>query len=386
MTELSGALSKKGIDITVFCAQPVYDLNEWEGDIPNYLDYQGIAVHRARTVGKHKSGLLNRLLFALSYMFKTLIFAWKNGKKFDGILVGTNPPFLGIVPLILKKLLGKKYVLIVYDVYPEYAINLGVISEKSFVAKIWQWFTERIVNNAAANVVIGRDMKKRIIAKLDQDTPDNTILIPNWSDEGTVKPFAGKYNGFREELGIEDEFMVLYSGTMNRSHNLEPLLDAAELLEGEPYKFVFVGQGSNKKNLKNIAQGKKLRNVQFLPFQSKERLPEVLASCDISVVCLDKKHTGISVPSKTYGIMAAGKPILAFVQKEGEIGLTITESRCGFVMEDPDGEMIAAKLREANNNGELLEVMSENSYQSFKEKYTLGRSSEKYYRLIHEVF
>lgn len=386
MTELSEALNEKGLDVSVYCAQPVYELDEWEGGVPQYLSHQGIDVYRAQTFGKHKAGLLNRLLFAVTYMIKTFFFTWKNRNKFDGFVVGTNPPFLGIVTLLLNKIFGEKYILIVYDVYPEYAINLDVVKEGSLIAKVWAWITERIINNATANVVIGRDMKKLIEDKLDEGSSTETPLIPNWSDEGTVKPLSEKYNSFREELGIGNEFMVLYSGTMNKSHNLEPLLDAAEFMENEPFKFVFVGQGSNKENLKNITSQKGLENVQFLPFQPKEKLPTVLASCDISVVCLNKDWTGISVPSKTYGIMAAGRPVLAFVEEESEIGLTVNESDCGIVFEEPTGEQIAAKLRELKEGQELLETMSKNSYNSFKENYTLDSSSEKYFNLINKKF
>jgi len=387
MTELSEALQKKGLDMTVFCAQPVYDLDEWDGEIPYYLEHEGIDVHRAKTIGKHKAGLINRLIFAVSYLLQTLLFAWKNRKEFDGIVVGTNPPFLGIVTVLLNKLFGEEYILIVYDIYPEYAVRVGALDKDSLVTKLWRWTTKRIVINATSNVVIGRDMKEIVKDKLDEKPTDNKIcMIPNWSDEGTVKPLSEKYNYFRDELGIDDEFVVLYSGTMNKSHNLEPLLDAAELLEGEPYRFVLVGQGSNKENLKNIATEKELSNVQFLQFQPKEKLPDVLASCDISVVCLDKQYTGLSVPSKTYGIMAAGRPVLAFLEEESEIGLAVNESECGIVMEHPTGETVAQKIRELDQDEDTLESMSKNSYEAFKENYTLEKSSAKYFDLISSKF
>ena len=385
MTELSEALTRKGVNITVFCAPPVYEIENWNEGIPKTLKYKEIDIKRARTLGKHKAGVLNRLLFALTYMIQTFFYAWKERKFFDGILVGTNPPFLGIVTLIMKKIFGVEYVVIVYDVYPEYANNLGILKKDSLISKIWFWTTKSILRNAKANITIGRDMQKLIDSKTN-DFDVSNVIIPNWSDENVIKPQENKLNSFRDELGINNELMILYSGTMNKSHNLEPLLDVAELLKDEPIYFVFVGEGSNKDNLIKLSKDKELTKILFLPFQPKSKLPDVLGSCDISVVCLNKKWTGISVPSKTYGIMAAGRPVMAFMDKKSEIGLTINENNCGLVFENPTPKEIVEYLLKFERNRDLLNEMGENSYKAFMNNYTLDKSSEQYLNLIKEKF
>ncbi|MTI88125.1 MAG: glycosyltransferase family 4 protein [Balneolaceae bacterium] len=385
MTELSEALTEKGVDITVFCAPPVHDIENWNQEVPRSTKYNGIHIRRAKTLGKHKSGLLYRLLFAFTYMIQTFFYTWRGRKKFDGILVGTNPPFLGIVTLIMKKVFGVKYSVIVYDVYPEYANNLGVIKHNSLISRIWFWITKSILSNSIANITIGRDMQKLIDKKTINSDVTN-VIIPNWSDESVIKPQKNKINSFRKELGLKNELIVLYSGTMNKSHNLEPLLDAAELLKDESIIFVFVGEGSNKENLIKLSKDKSLNKVRFLPFQPKSKLPDVLGSCDISVVCLNKKWTGISVPSKTYGIMAAGRPVMAFLEENSEIGLTINENNCGLVFENPTPKEIAEYLLKYEKNRDLLNEMGENSYEAFINNYTLDKSSEKYLNLIKEIF
>lgn len=386
MTELSEGLSKRRIDISVYAAPTVYDLSNKNIDTPQEMSYNGISIKRSNAVGNHNGSLLSRLIFAFSYLISTILYVFRQRKKFDGMLVGTNPPFLGIVCLLFKKFFGDKYMLIVHDVYPDYAISLGVIKEGSILSRIWDSFTKGILKNADAIVVLGRDMKNLIVSKVDGKAEYKVHVIPNWSNEERMNVDSSKENEYRDQFNLNGKFLIVYSGTMNKSHNLEPLLEAASKLKEENFAFLFVGDGSNRENLERMADELDLNNTYFLPFQPIDKLPEVLASCDISVVCLEKKWTGISVPSKTYGIMASGKAILAFMQEESEIGMTIEENECGIVVEDPSPDEISVLLKKLAKDKNLVQQMGRNSYRAFEEKYNLQKAINSYYQVIEEVF
>ncbi|MGB0383255.1 MAG: glycosyltransferase [Ardenticatenaceae bacterium] len=150
--------------------------------------------------------------------------------------------------------------------------------------------------------------------------------------------------------------------------------------------FQFIGEGAKRAFLCAMSQEMGLNNVQFLPYQPFEKLAHVLSAADLAVVCLESACTGVSVPSKTYGIMAAGRPILAFMEPESEIGQVIEETECGFVLSNPTGKEVATLIREVMNQPQRLRAMGCNGYDAFRQKYTLARAVERYDVFLQESF
>jgi glycosyltransferase involved in cell wall biosynthesis len=349
------------------------------------MEYQGITIVRVPSTGSHEGGLLRRLLFALTYSVSTAWFVLRNHRKFGGLLVTTNPPFLGLVGWLASRLFSTRYVVIVYDVYPDIVIRLGRLRASSWIARIWEWTNSLVLNAAFANVVIGRDMMEIVARKAAARNRSKFVLIPNWSDDAIVAPVPREKNGFRKEHCAGEVFVVQYSGRMASTHNLEPLVEAAGLLVDRPVLFQFIGDGAKKQALARMVGEKGLKNVQFLPYQPIERLGEVLSAADLAVVCLEKVFTGLSVPSKAYGIMAGGTPILGFLDTEGEIGRTISENECGVVLPDPTGEQVARTIESLLRDPERLKRMGRNGYEAFKANYTLKRSAEKYGEVLAAI-
>jgi glycosyltransferase involved in cell wall biosynthesis len=172
---------------------------------------------------------------------------------------------------------------------------------------------------------------------------------------------------------------------MALTHNLEPLIDAARCLVGEKVLFQFIGDGTKKRMLRAACESWDLRNVQFLPYQDKTRLAEVLSAADLSVVCLGVEYTGVSVPSKTYGVMACGTPILGFLAKESEIGRTIIENDCGIVLEDPTGEQVAEVIRSELRNRANLRRWGRNGRRAFCEQFTLSLAARRYTEVLERM-
>jgi glycosyltransferase involved in cell wall biosynthesis len=296
--------------------------------------------------------------------------------------VTTNPPFIGLAGWFMSKVFGKPYVQLVYDVYPDIAEQLGVIKEGGALSRVWEQMTRVMLNEATGTVVIGRDMAELIQEKLQRKNFRSVHLIPNWSDETVVKPIPRDENPFRQEHGVGDQVLVQYAGRHGKTHNLEPLIEAADRLTEQPILFQFIGGGDKKPKLRRMVEERGLDNVMFLPYQPMEELDMVLAAADLAVVCLESRFTGMSVPSKTYGIMASGTPILGFLDVDSEIGQTIWENNCGVVLEDPAGTEVSECLQSLIHNSGHLDEMGRQGREAFEEQYTLASAAERYDRVL----
>src|SRR6266568_11156 len=187
MTELAVALTRRGWRVSVVCAQPSLLLSETNVAVPRAMTHEGITITRVATIGSHSS-LAGRALFAFSFVLTSMVRALRLRYGARGIVLTTNPPFLGLGAWVLSRLRVLPYVLIVYDVYPEIASRLGVLKEGSFIEQLWQRATRLVLNEAAAVVVIGRDMERIIAAKVRPGQRGRLHLIPNWSDADAVAP------------------------------------------------------------------------------------------------------------------------------------------------------------------------------------------------------
>lgn len=382
-TELAVALRRLGWDIIVYCAQPTLALaTSGHPSVPAEMEHEGIQIRRVASVGTHAKGVLSRLLFASTYLLFSLVAVLRGRREFDGLLVTTNPPFLGLAAWIASLLLGKPFILLVHDVYPDVAVGLGLVKPTSIVTLVWERVSRLTLNAADAVVVIGRDMAHVVRAKLKRKDWPKLHLIPNWSDERAVSPIPREDNAFWREHSQPGQVLVQYSGRMGLTHNLEPLIDAAECMRGDPVIFQLIGDGAKRKRLEELVARKHLDNVQFLDYQPLERLGEVLSAAELAVVCLGGEFTGLSVPSKTYGIMASGTPILGLLDPASEIGRTILENDCGLVYRDPSGEQVAEAIRSVIDDPVRLSTMGANGRRAFLANYTLSVAAERYSALL----
>lgn len=386
MTELCVELAARGWDITVCCAQPSLSLERKNETVPRSMGYKGIQIRRCRSWGSHDKGIFHRLVFALSYLLFAAWTSLRRASDFDAILVTTNPPFIGLPGLICRMRTGRPYVQIVHDVYPDITIKLGVLKEKSPIAEMWGRLSSATFRGADANIVLGRDMAEVIKSKIGtRNGAGRVTCIPNWSNEKNVYPIPGDRNNFRAEHNPNGLFTVQYAGRMSRTHNLEPLVDAAERLAQRGVLFQFIGDGAKKRPLMERVAEKGLTNVQFLPYQPMEKLGEMISAADLSVVCLESFYTGLSVPCKSYGLMAGGRPILGFLDPKGEIAGMICENECGVVLSDPDGEQVSNVISELMNDPDKLGRMGMNGYEAFRSKYTLSLAVDRYEAVIRKV-
>jgi len=199
---------------------------------------------------------------------------------------------------------------------------------------------------------------------------DRLRVIPNWADGELIRPIDPKDNRLRREWGLEGKFVVGYSGNMGRVHEFETILKAADILKSDVgIVFLFIGDGAQRKWLEREAASRGLSQIRFLPYQAPERLAASLSAPDVHLVTLRPEAEGLVVPSKFYGIAAAGRPSLFVGSADGEIARIINESSCGIVVRTGDIEGLATAIRTLRNDPATCRNYGKNARRVFERRY-----------------
>jgi glycosyltransferase involved in cell wall biosynthesis len=293
-------------------------------------------VHWTPDLGQNTGTRFGKLLIMITYglfaVIRTLF-----GRTVDRNLFLTQPPLFYLWGSILKKVRGQSYFIVLMDIYPDIAVQAGLFSAGSMLTRFLTRLARFGLQHADGVIVIGRCMQKKVLGM--GVPPERIHLIPNWGDPQVNGQNPGPRNKFREEHHWQDKFIILYSGNIGTSHYFDDLLEVARRLRDHPdLLFVFIGNGARHKEIEAYKNRHALANVALLPFQPQERLPETLSAGDVHFVSVRDGFTGLVVPSKVYGIMAAGRPVLYQGVSWGEIALLAAEEDIGCVipLRNPD--------------------------------------------------
>jgi len=288
--------------------------------------------------------------------------------------LGLSAEFLGLVkrtPVVVN----------VQDIYPDIAINLGFLRGRVTI-RFFQLMERLIYHLAEAVIVISEGFKKNLLAK---GVPAQKIqIVSNWADPYFIRP-GPKDNPFRHRLNVGDRFTVIYSGSISHNSSLESVIDAAELLQNEPFVFVIVGGGALKSDLERRAKDKHLDNVFFLPFQPLEEYPQVLAAADMNLVSLNTKAATLSVPSKVFKMMASGRPILAITPTGNELHRLITEANCGMCVPPDEPLSVVEALRYAIVHRDDLDRMGANARCYLEEHFSREKCVKQIEAILVQV-
>lgn len=297
-----------------------------------------------------KTPLIARLLnLGTYYMLASL--ATVRLERPDVIIAETDPPLLGALAALLKRRWRCRLVYNVRDLYPDIAVATGGVRNR-FLLAVLRRANRFAYARADTIVTLGHDMARRIIAK---GVPaEKVVVIPDWVDCSRVTPLES--NPFRSRFG--DRFVVMYSGNLGLTQQLEIVLEAAQHLKNDPrIVFVLIGEGARKQRLEESARAMGLENVLFLPYQPVEKLAESLSAGDLHLIPLAPGTAGCLVPSKVYGILAAGRPFIAMMEEDAEVARIARENSVGFVIPAGDARALARTIAEcASEPGKLKQM------------------------------
>jgi colanic acid biosynthesis glycosyl transferase WcaI len=285
--------------------------------------------------------------------YSTLVAAiGMRGGPVDGVLAMSPPLTLGLAGRAIAARRRAPLIFNVQDVYPDVAVELGVLVNPRVIALARR--LERICyERADAVTVLSEDLKENVLVKARSDT--RVQVIPNFVDTSTITPREAD-NAYRREFGLTGKRVVMYAGNVGLSQSLDLIVDAAAALAyEEDLVFVINGGGAARPALERKAEG--LPNVRFVDIQPPDRLPEVLAAADLHLVPLKRGLARSSVPSKTYSVMAAGRPQLASVDGGSEITRLLELSGGGVAVAPEDPEAFTKALRDLLDAPERMEEM-----------------------------
>ncbi len=397
MTELAEGLVEKGLLIKAFTGQPTYVRSK---KLARKERYKGIDIERLPCARFEKNSFLGRMLNWTSYtmlVFFRLLFS----KDRSPIFIVSTPPFLFVVGYLLKILRGQHYTCLVYDLYPDIAERLGYIKKDSFISRVWNRCNKEFFKNADCVIVPSENMKRLIKSKINPrpvrkigtvpfgDSPyfpsnDGKVkVICNWADGETIRPMRKKDNWFAKKHGLVDKLVVLYAGNIGLFHQLETIIEAADMLRtNKEIKFVFIGEGGKKKKLMDMTSEKGLDNVLFLPYQNKEILPYSLTCSDISVVSLEKSLDCVAAPCKLYSSLAAGQIILGLVDRTSDVAKVVESYTCGFCAAQDDTDKAVKIIDMLYNDPELQKRLKENARECFESNFRRDKAINKYYEVF----
>lgn len=384
-------------DIIVICTvpsytgkvSPVYKTSKYY-----FEEHKGIRIVRVRVPEYSKESKVSRIKNILAYFFNAMRATGKVG-DIDYVYTISQPPILGGLLGVWGKCRKRaKLIYNIQDFNPEQIIATGY-SKNKVGLKLMIWIDKFSCKMSNKVIVVGRDMVDTLNKRFNNDRVPAHVHINNWIDEKEIYPMDHTEQGvarFREQFGLTGKYVVMYSGNLGLYYDLENLLHALYGLtgieetkslvtpDGREVVFAFVGDGCMRNRMIKYVEEKKMSNVIFIPYQSKDELQYSLNAADLHWCISALGIKGVSVPSKIYGIMSCGKPIIGMMEKGSEARLIMEEVGCGLVCEPGDYESVIRNLKWFVEHAESSKVknMGVNGSTFLRKELTKDMSINKY--------
>ena len=363
-------------DVKALCGQPNYSSRGVKA--PKRELHNGVEIYRASGTRLNKNNVILKLVNMLTLSLSMLFHSVSKFRRGDRILVVTTPPTMPFLIAAASLLRGSPYTLLIHDAYPEVMAAVGTVKRKSFFYKTIDYFNRWLYKHARKIIVVGRDMKK-LISKKSSGLNISIDYIPNWAEIDDVKPRQRSENSLIAELGIENKLIVLHAGNIGYPTDVDTLIDVMKTLNGDDrFHFVFIGSGVKRHLLENAIDKFDLINLSLLDPRPRGEQIDFLNACDIGLVSLVKDMYGAAMPSKTYNIMAAGKPVLALTDEGSELALVIDESRIGWHLEPGDANALRATLDEICERRSELRSIGNRAREAAERDYSLSTAIARY--------
>lgn len=378
MLELAEEMIERGHKVTVVTSWPQYNLADGQSpdDYQEFMTEGDVDVIRVKTLPHHNVNFIVRglaqLLMPRQFLKKVRTFVTD---PVDAVIVYSPPLPLAQVGAAIKKKVGARYILNVQDLFPQNAIDLGIMTNPLLVSFFKRM--ERQAYRQADVVTAHSDGNRALLQREHKDIADKFITLHNWVDTDHHADDGKPAVDFRARYGLTDEVVAVFAGVMGPSQKLDVVLDTAKTLGKDGgITFLLVGDGAEKARLQARCDAEAIPNVMFQPFVSREEYPDLLAACDIGLVCLSAKNKTPVVPGKILGYMAGGLPILAFLNQESDGHAIIQDAACGRSARSDDDEAVLAATTAMQKDRQALKDMgaSGKAYvtREFSKKHCVG--------------
>ena len=383
MTHLAEDLVKFGHHVRVLTSMPHYTAELEKSAAPGRESWRGADVTRMRVYSAdNRASFAQRLLNYFTYNAQASLRGVLAG-RYDVAFIPSPPLTNGLVGDVLRRLRGTPFIYNVQDIWPDVLFRAG-IDANSRVADSLRRMERYVYRRAAAMAVISDGFRENLLQK---NVPDHKInVIPNFFDTEHVQP-GPRDNAFSRAHGLNDRFVALFAGNIGHSQGLESVLDAAEQLQQQSPRVVFliVGDGASKASLVARASERNLQNVRFLPFQPHETLPDLYATADVCLVPLKHGFTNESVPCKVFTIMASGRAMIAAVDEGSDTWQLVQRSHCGTTIAPESGTDLAQEIARLSAQPNELTEMGAHGREHVLQHYTRVAIARKYEALLQRV-
>ena len=374
--------AKQGVSSYLSVPTPTRDLPKDASWLRNEVQEGGlIRIHRFRMYGEGRNPLLRALRYLFCECAQMHGLLWK---KYDVAFIDSTPPIQGLKMPFIKLFRRKPIVYNAQDIFPDSLVGTGLTRKGSLIWRIGRVVEKITYKYADKIIVISEDFRKNLLAK---GVPEEKIeVVYNWVDENAVTYVPRSENKLFEKYGLNPEkFYVTYNGNIGLTQNMDMLLEAAEdLADNNDIQFVLVGNGAYLDKVKEIIAARNLRNIHLLPFQPYEDIAQVFSLGDVSIV-ISKAGVGAnSVPSKTWSIMSASRPVLASFD-ENELKTIIESTNSGIFTKAGDKDAFVAAIKKLYGDRELCEKMGKNGRQFVLSNLTKATGTKRYVEIIKSV-
>jgi glycosyltransferase involved in cell wall biosynthesis len=368
-------LAKKH-QVTVLAGRPSYDPDEYYPfAFLRSNTRNNVTVERVGSTAFPRHKMKRRVSNYLTYL--ALAVPRAMAIRADVVLAMTDPPVAGIAGAFIARMSGRPFVYNIRDMYPDMAVGGNIVRPNSLV-DCWEQMHRRALREAARVIVLGDDMRDRILAK--GVSPERVVIVRDGSSPSG--PLPDRAHPAVQEVRSGFPFVVLHAGNLGFYGAWSTLLKAAEILRNENTGVVFVGDGANRAAMQSSVNGSP--NVRFLPFRPASEIPHVMMAGDLHIITVKRGLEGVVVPSKLYSTLAAGRPVLVVAPLECDAARIVRESGCGIAVDPDDPNAVAEAIRELRDDPKRLAEMGQRARET-SEKYARVNELEKFASIIEEA-
>lgn len=375
LTALAEGLADS-FQVMALCGQPNYSVRGTHA--PKRERHKNVEIYRAAGTTLNKNVIVLKLMNMITLSLSMFIHGLRHLRRGDKILVVTTPPTMPFIIALASLVRGCSYTLLIHDCYPEVLVAVGKLKKNSIAVRVIDLFNRWLYKHAQNIIVVGRDMAD-LIDKKSHGLDIPILYIPNWAEVEEVKPVPREQNSLIRELDIEDKLIVLHAGNIGYPTDVETVIEVIKSLANDNrFHFVFIGSGVKRRELQDALDAFALQNLTLLEPRPRNEQVDFLNACDIGLVSLVPDMYGAAMPSKTYNIMAAGKPILALTDNDSELARVIDENQIGWHLEPGNADALRDVLNDIYDHREELVKMGGLARAEAERNYTLSLAISRY--------